>query len=514
MQNINRFESMVKNSIFAIIEQIIYSSLSFLTRTVFIYTLGKLYLGFNGLFSDILTLLSLGELGVGTAITYSMYKPAAYGDYGKLMSLLNFYKKIYRIIGTTLTIIGLMLIPFLSLFISGIPNITELPLIYILFLLNTTASYFFVYKKSILIVNQKSYIVSLLFILVTVLQNVIQVIVLVCLSNYIIFLSIQLLGTVLNNILVSLYVDIHYGFLKEYKNERIDDETKNSIFINIKAMIASKVSSAIVTSTDNLLISKFVSTIILGIYSNYTLFIGMLRTTFVKIFESLIGSVGNIIVTESRDTIYDSFKKIWFVNFWLTGVSCSCLFCLIDSFIVLWAGEEYVLDIKIVVLICFNLYMRLIRSTFLMYIDTYGMFVEIRWKCIAEAIINLVASLILVVPLKMGVIGILLGTLISNFTTNFWYEPYLLYKRKFGKMWRDYLLTFTKYFLSIFGGTIINYLLLNKIILIGGWCGFFSKLFICLITINLFLCILYKQASEYTYFIDLIKQNVYKVLRR
>ena len=263
MQNINRFESMVKNSIFAIIEQIIYSSLSFLTRTVFIYTLGKLYLGFNGLFSDILTLLSLGELGVGTAITYSMYKPAAYSDYGKLMSLLNFYKKIYRIIGTTLTIIGLMLIPFLSLFISGIPNITELPLIYILFLLNTTASYFFVYKKSILIVNQKSYIVSLLFILVTVLQNVIQVIVLVCLSNYIIFLSIQLLGTVLNNILVSLYVDIHYGFLKEYKNERIDDETKNSIFINIKAMIASKVSSAIVTSTDNLLISKFVSTIIL-----------------------------------------------------------------------------------------------------------------------------------------------------------------------------------------------------------------------------------------------------------
>lgn len=504
---------MLKNSIFAIIEQVFYSFLSFFTRTIFIYTLGKTYLGFNGLFVDILTLLSLGELGVGTAIIYSMYKPAACNDYRKLMSLLNFYKKIYGLIGITLTILGLMLIPFLDFFISDIPNIPELPLIYILFLFNTTSSYFFVYKKSILIVNQKAYVVSIIFIMVTILQNVMQIVVLLILSNYILYLIIQLLGTILNNILVSLYVDTHYKFLKKYKNEKIDTDTKNTIFINIKAMIASKISSAIVTSTDNLMISKFVSTILLGIYSNYTLFTGMLRTTFVKIFESLVGSIGNIIVTESIDTVYDSFKKIWFVNFWLAGVSCSCLFCLIDSFIVLWAGNDYILDIKIVFLICLNLYMRLIRSTFLMYIDTYGMFVEIRWKCIAEATINLVSSLILVAALKMGVTGILLGTLISNITTNFWYEPYLLYKQKFGKNLGDYLLVFVKYILSILVGTIINYFFINRIVLIGGWCGFVTKSLICFVTINSFLCILYKHATEYTYFIHIIKQNIYKILR-
>ena len=271
----SRTSKSIRNTIVALCEQGVYNIMSFLCRTVFIYTLGKTYLGFSGLFSDILTLLSLAELGVGTAILYSMYKPAATGDHRRVAALLNLYKKVYNTIGILITIIGLCLTPFWGFLISDIPDMPEIPIIYLLYLLNTTASYFFVYKKSILITDQKSYISSLIYISTTTAQNILQIVFLLLTHNFIVYLIIQVVCTMANNIAISIYVDRHYSYLKEYKNEQLDKESKVAIYNNVKAMFVSKLSSAVVTSTDNLLISKFVSTIVLGLYSNYTLFTTM-----------------------------------------------------------------------------------------------------------------------------------------------------------------------------------------------------------------------------------------------
>ena len=499
----------IRNTFFALCEECSSIIMTFVCRTVFIYTLGKTYLGFNGLFSDILTLLSLGELGIGTAIIYSMYKPASNEDHRQIAALLNLYRKIYAVIGIFIAVIGMLLVPFLDFFISGIPNMSEIPLIYILYLANTASSYFFSYKRSILIVSQSNYILSLSSIAVKLVQNILQIIFLSLTHNFIVYLIIQIVCTLSNNIFISIYVDRHYVFLKKYRKEMLDKQTKRLIFENTKAMFTSKLSSAIVTSTDNILISKFVSTIVLGLYSNYTLFTTAIKTIVTKIFEAITGSVGNLVSTESGNIVYKVFKRIWFFNFWLVSFFCVSLFLLINPFIKLWIGESFLLDERIVFIICLNLYMRLIRNTFLTFNDTYGMFIQLRPKCIAEAIINLIASLILVGPMQMGIIGILLGTFISNITTNFWYEPYLLFTQKFKVRFSYYLVLFFKYILITLACGFFAYCICNYLIQIEGWGGFFIKAFFICIFVNMFYCGIFIKTEEFKYFFRILKNKIF-----
>lgn len=504
----SRIERSVKNMLLALSEQFTYSVMSFICRTVFIYTLGKYYLGFSGLFSDILSLLSLAELGFGTAITYLMYKPAAINDYKTLAGLLNTYKKIYILIGSGILVIGLAMTPFLKFFISNIPNIPELPVIYWLYLLNTVASYFFSYKRSILIVYQKNYIISLICAISIFVQNLLQIIFLITTKNYILYLVIQVFCTFANNVVISLYVDRQYKAIIQLRKEKITKVQENTIAKNVKAMMISKLSSVVVSSTDNLLISSFVSTVILGLYSNYAMFITMIRTLMQKVFDALTGSVGNMIATENVQKTYDIFTKLWFIDFWLSSFCSITLYTLVDSFISLWLDGTYLLKKSIVFLICINLFMRLMRNVFLMFIDTYGLFVEIKKKCLAEALINLIVSLILVGPCKMGILGILLGTFISNITTNFWVEPYIIFVGKFNVSMQYYFYTFSKYFVCTISIGIIEDILANKLITANGWIGFIIKLVVVVITTNIAYIIIFHKSNEFKYMKQVIKNKV------
>lgn len=504
----SRAKKSIKNSIIAVLEQAVYSIMSFACRTVFIYSLGKTYLGFSGLFSDIFTLLSLAELGAGTAIIYSMYKPVAENEHVRVAALLNLYRRFYQLMGVAITIVGLCLTPFLNFFVSDIPDIPELPLIYILYLVNTTASYFFIYKKSILITDQKNYIASLIFIVVTTIQNSLQIVFLLVTKNYIIYLVLMLLGTVCNNLAVSIYVDRKYKYLKDYQKERVDNETKKSIFKNVRAMFLSKVSSAVVTSTDNILISKYVSTISLGLYSNYTLFTTLLRAVFTKAFEGLTGSVGNLIATENNAKVYDVFNKIWFVNFWLVSFCSSTLFVIINPFIELWIGKAYLLDMDIVFMVCINFYIRFIRNTFIMLTDTYGLFSEFKVKCVCEAILNLVVSLVFVRQLNLGILGILLGTIISNLCTNFWYEPYIIYKKKFNVSLSRYFARYFVYLGATVLATSICFWICGFIGKIGGWVSFVLEVICCFVVTNTLYVVFFHKTEEFGYLYDIIKNKV------
>lgn len=502
----SRTANSLRNSFFALLENGVSNVASFICRTVFIYVLGKTYLGFSGLFSDILTLLSLGELGVGTAILHSMYEPASRNDIKTVAGMLNLYKKIYHTIGFCVFGVGLCLTPFLDFFISDIPNMPELPYIYILYLLNTSLSYFFIYKKSILSVYQQSYIFSIILMVSVVTQNIVQIIVLFVTKNFIVYLMVQVLFTLIANFSVSVYVDRHYRFLKDNEKCILEKTRKNKIFSDVKAMFVSKLSSAIVTSTDNLLISKFVSTVILGLYSNYTLFTTMLRTIVTKIFEALTGSVGNLVVSEGKEQVYKSFRGIWFVNYWIVAFSCSTLFALVNPFIQIWIGDSYILNLEIVILVCFNLYMRLIRNTFLTFIDTYGLFKELRVKCISEALINLIVSLILLIPLKKGVVGVLLGTSISNILTNFWFEPYLLFTKKFNQKMKVYFCSFARYFIIALFTSTVSYLVCNTIMIKSGFIWFVVKMIFCTLFNNGIYYFVFRNDSEFMYFMNAIKK--------
>lgn len=502
MSNESRLKKSARNLSATAIEQVSYTLISFICRTVFIYTLGSEYLGYSGLFGDVLSLLSLGELGIGTAITYFMYKPMALHDNIKISALLNYYKNIYRKIGIAMTGAGLLLVPFLDFFVSGIVVTDELVTIYVLYLLNTTISYFFSYRNSILVTDQKSYISSFIFTCVNLLQNTLQMIFLLVTKNFIVYLIIQICGTYLNNYIMAYYVGKHYPFIVNDNKSKIDNNLKYKIKRNIKAIFLSRVSSVIVTSTDNILISKFVSTIVLGVYSNYVLFVGVGRTLMTKIFQALTGSVGNMIAKSSLEHIYEVYKKVWFINFWLIAVISGLFFILINQFIQLWAGEEYLLSTSIVLLIAVNMYFRFIRNTFLLLQDTMGLFKEMQNKSIAEAVINLSASLFFVMYFETGLEGILLGTFISNITTNFWYEPWVIYK-KIHAPYREYITTFIKYLVAAVSSIVVAWLVTNFLIL-STWLDFFLQLCISFLVINLFLTLIFYRSNEFLYFKDII----------
>lgn len=501
----------IRNTFYAFMSQGATSILSFITRTVFIYTLGNTYLGLNGLFSDILTLLSLAELGVGSAIIYSMYKPVAENDERKVSALISLYGRIYTIIGVIVTIIGLALIPFLSFFISDMPNIDNLNIIYLLYLLNTSLSYFFVYKRSMLIATQEIYIASKIQIFASLFQNIIQIIILLVFKNFILYLVVQVVFVLIVNLYTSIYVDKKYKYLKKYKNESVDEKTKKEIIKNVTAMFLNKISSAIVTSTDNILISKYVSTIILGYYSNYILFVNLIRQISAKIFESITGSLGNFVAKESKEKSYETFNKIFFVNFWLVGLSTTMLFILVNPFIDIWVGDSYKLNIWIVLIICINLYMRLIRNTAIVFIDTYGLFWNAKWKCVAEALINLIASLTYLKIFNLGLVGVLLGTFTSNILTNFWVEPYIIYKNKFNMSIKNYFFIFFKYFITAIIAATVALRICNITILNIEILEFILDFILSAIIINLIYIIMLYRSKEFKYLKDLIITLIGKI---
>ena len=499
MNNSSRAINSIRNTVFALGAQLILAVTTFVTRTILIHELGNAYLGLSSLFYDILSLLSLAELGVGTAITFSMYKPMADKNYKQVTATLIFYKNVYISIGLIMSAVGLLLTPFIEIFITDIPDLPHLQLIYILYLFNTTGSYFFSYKRSVLIADQNDYAASIAQIVSSVIQCAAQVILLITIKDFVAYLIAQFFCTMLMNILISFYVDKKYVYIKEYKRERLDEDTKNIIWKNVGAMFISKVSSAIVTSTDNLLISTFVSTIVLGYYSNYTIFVNLVRRIFTKIFDAITGSVGNLAAVENEQTAFRKFEDIWFVNFWMVGFITAVMYVCINPLILCWLGEGYLLNSNIVFLIILNMYMRFIRNTFLTFVDSYGLFREVRVKCIAEALINIGVSLFLVGPLKMGVAGILLGTFISNITTNFWYEPFVIYRRLKAPL-KLYFISFTKYFVLTVMATVISILLCDMIFIGNYYLQLVIDGVVCCIVINGLFWLFLHKTRHYIYF--------------
>lgn len=501
----SRVENSIRNTIYALSTQIFSMLISFAVRTVFIHTLGKEYLGFNGLFSNIFSILSLTELGMGTAIVYSMYKPVAQGDHRKVAALLNLYRIFYRIVGTIIAVLGLSLLPFLNYLVSGIRDIPELRIIYLLYLSSSVISYFFVYKKSILTVYQQDYISSRIDLIINFIQGIIQIVILILWHNYILYLIILILTVFFSNLLNSLYVDHKYQYLKEYRSEKVGKETKKKIYTDVKAIFVSRISSAIVTSTDNLLISAFISTIILGLYSNYLMLIGVVNTITSKMIDSLTGSVGNLIAVESIERVYLIFKRVWFINYWLVAFSSISFFILANPFIILWVGKSYLLSSGIIFMIALNLFMRLIRNTFLMFNNAFGHFVELKKKNIIEPIINMIASLLFILVFKMGIVGVLLGTFVSNITTNFWFEPYLIFKKCQVSL-KEYFKIVGKYLLTniVAGG--LTYILCDICITGNSWVLFFVRIVICCLVINLTMILFYRKTDEYRYFMMLVKK--------
>ncbi len=431
----DRQKKSLRNFAYGILAQSVTLLLNFAVRSVFIYTLDKVYLGVNGLFTDILTVLSLAELGFGSAIIYAMYKPLADKDTNKLQAIINLYRKVYWCIGLIVAVLGVAVIPFFPYIIKDCPPIPHLTFIYLLFLLNSVSSYFFAYKRSVLDADQKSYVCYKYRLCFCVLRSIAQMACLYLLQSFILFLAIQVAATILENIAITLYVNRHYPFLATRNKQKLDKSEISVIRKNVYALMLSRVARVIYNGSVNIVISATVGIICVGLYSNYVLIVGAILMILNQVTEAIRAGVGNYIATQPKEQHILLFNKIDFCNFVLYGFSAIMLFVLINPFIALWAGKDYMLSDACAMVIAINFFIQGILDSLWLFRSTLGLFTQGKYRPVFSAGLNIALSILL--GRYFGIVGVLLGNTFARILVNLWYDPYIIFKFGFNaKPWR------------------------------------------------------------------------------
>lgn len=496
MEYRSRTQYSAVNTTVALVSRITAILMGFFTRVVFTHTLSESYVGVNGLFTDILNVLSLTELGVGTAITYALYRPVADQDQERQKSLMRMYRNFYRIVAGSVTALGLAVVPFLEVLIKNGPKVENLSFIYLMYLANSVLSYLLIYKRTLMDAHQRSYIGTLYQTVFLLVQDLLQIAVLLLTKNFILFLSIYLVCTLFGNICISKKADRLYPYLKEKRVQPLPAEEKREITRNIKAMLMHKAGSVAVNNTDNLLLSSIVGIASVGCYSNYYLLIGSIRQAADQIFQGITASVGNLGASEDSGRVKKIFEAAFFVGQWMYGVCAVCLFELLNPFVELSFGENYLFSKEIVFVLCLNFYVNGMRKAALVFRDSLGLFWYDRYKAVAEALFNLVISILLAV--RFGTLGVFLGTLISTALTSLWVEPYVLYKHHLKAPVHSYFRNYACYAAVLSVCWLLTDLLCN---MVEGGILFLlvARLLICLLVPNVIMLILYVHRQEFQY---------------
>ena len=444
MQNRSRTEYSILNILTGVGGYLLNTVLGFVCRVVFVQCLAADYLGVNGLFTNILTMLSLAELGVGNAIVFALYKPLAENDEEKIASLMKVYATAYRTIGILIGAVGLALMPFLNLIIREQPNISEsIYLLYALNLFNTASSYFFSYRSSLLIAAQRNYIVGGINYAITIIQSVLQMVFLLLFRNYLGYLLIQTAGTFAYNILVSWVATRQFPVIRKKDIKPLPKEERRVLFANIRDLMIYKVSSLLVNSTDNILITFFSGLATTGIASNYTLLVNTLNSLLGQVFNGLTASIGNHNASESVDKRYQMFSFLNLMNFWIFGWASLGIFFCSSDLVQLCFGEEYVLPLEIPFVMALNFFSVGMMNAVWTYKHTLGLFHYGRFIQIFTGILNIVFSVLL--GTCWGLFGILFATFAARALTSLWYDPYAVFTRGFGRSPLLYLKKMAKY---------------------------------------------------------------------
>lgn len=501
MNKETRTKNSIRNSSTSIITQVLTVIMDFAVKTIFIYTLGSEYLGINGLFANIITLLSLADLGIGIAIPYSLYKPLADNDQHQIQILMKFYRKIYTYIGIIVLVVGISLTPFLPFIIKEMPNIEGIYFIYILFVTHSALSYFFVYKRFLIESDQKGYIIYKISFICNVLLNITRVIILFVTKNYILFLFCSIIFVLIQNFWYSYKANQLYPFIKEKTNDTISKKDFLEIKTNVSALLIYKIGSVITNGTDNIIISKFIGLVTVGFYSNYILIINSLNNILLQIFNAMTASIGNLVATNNeRSKII--YEKLNFFNFWIYSLCSICLFILINPFINLWIGSSYNLGFFVALFISLNFYIAGMQSVTNSFRTAYGLFYKAKFRPITMVILNIIISVILVKP--FGVVGVLMGTIISRILTTAWLDPYIIYKYGFKKNPKEYYITYFYYLMIFILSTAFIYYI-TKFIPISNFIIWVIVAIIIVLLYNIIIYLLFHKTEEFSYFMDKIK---------
>ena len=512
MKHKSRTEYSVMNISAGLAGYIINTLMGFLCRMVFVRSLAPEYLGINGLFGNILSMLSLAELGIGTAILYALYKPIAEENHEKIASLMKFYGKVYRVIGLIVAIVGLCLIPFLDIIIGEAPNIKEnIYIIYVVYLFNTCLTYFFSYRGSLFMASQRNYVQLGLSYTITILQSIIQIVLLLLTKEYYLYLAIQTIGTFVYNILISQWAKREYPYINGSNIKPLSKREKRNLAKNVKALTVNKLTDLLVNSTDNIIITYFNGLVAVGTASNYTLLSGALSTITNQIFNSLTASVGNLNAIESQAYKYKFYKILQMANFFIFGWATLGIMFVSEDLVGLFFGTNYILPQKIPFVLALNFYLVTMQSSITTYRSAMGLFKYGQYTLIFTAIINLVLSIWL--GKIWGLFGIYFATSISRILTNVWYMPYAVFKYGLKRNPIEYFKKYLLYaFLLIVDGVICYFLcsfcqfpyLINAIL----------KAIICSVVSNVVFWIVFHKTEEFAFLKMKLKSLINRVLKK
>lgn len=410
---------------------------AFVVQKVLVQTMGEDYNGVNGLFSGIISMMSMADLGIGTAIVYHMYRPVAERDSEKINSLLRFYKYCYLGISAIVLCIGLVVALFLPMLTADAVLHDSIYLIFALFVVDCLCSYFLGYKKSLLYADMANYIPDAIYFGVYMVQNALQIYVLLAFRNFIAFLVVKSMGKVLSNLLISLYIRHKYPFTNTRKVCVLETEVKRDIVIKVKGLLFHKIGKLVITGSDSIVLTGVLGIHAMNLYTNYHLVIGGITALFNKAFETLSNSVGNFLLDSNTERNLDVYKKIDLLNFWLFGTAAAGMYAVLQPFIVLWLGKKFLFSEGILLVLVYNFYMEGMRASVNTFKEAAGIFHEDRFVPIAEAVVNLAASVIL--ANLLGVAGVFMGTIISTGVVYLYSYPKYICKPLFGLPYGKYV---------------------------------------------------------------------------
>ena len=444
----SRFKNSARNIAFTLGSNVLESILGIISRTVFIATLGAEYLGLAGLLQNILGFLSITELGIATAIGFSLYKPLAAKDYKIISSLMSLYRKAYMIVASIVFIGGIGFYFLLDFFIAPQEQPPETQFAYFVFLLNTILGYLLSYKSTLLNSDNKTYRLSGISIVLIILQFVVQVTCLFATESYAVYLVVILVFSavrmlVSNRLITKWYPDVDFRTYEE-----LPTAVKRQLKRNVSGLIIAKIGDYLVNSTDNLIITKLVSLTATGIYSNYLLIRNIVNGYISTIFSGITASMGNVVAVENDEKKLEIFETTLFCAYFVYSFEAVCFMCLFNPFIgEIWIGKKYLFDTFTVAIIVINNFLTGMRVPLITMKSAAGKYMEDAWIPFAFAGINLIASIVL--AKYMGVAGVFLGTIIGSLLTADWYRPVVIYKNVFHTSVCKYFKKYIRY--VIFG---------------------------------------------------------------
>lgn len=500
--------------------------LNFITRSVFIRNLGTDFLGIEGLFSNILSMLSLAELGFGSAIVFKLYKPIELNDRPRILVLLKLYREVYVVLGLVIAVIGLCLIPLLPVLIKDYESVAELGLnavfIFLLYLFNSVSSYwFFGYKTTFVEATQKTYLLTIVGYGLSIANSLLQILVLVRYHDFVLYLIVQIAFSVLRNLVYAFICDKRYPYVKEKTSERISRSELKDFFKDCSALFLYRASNIVLSASDNLVLSSIVGLQSVGLYANYLSVKLSLRNLLYTFTSAMQASLGSIHSTGNLDWSRLIFRVVNFLTFWMYGIGAIGLAILSNDFITLWLGTNYVVTswsfgsttIVTPVALLIGIETYIIGQQFYCgsFRNAAGLFQQLKYRPIISMTVNLVIC-ILTVP-YLGIAGCVLSTIIAGLTTNLIIDPIIIHKKALKIPVRPYFFRNLLYKLVVVAAGLVCWQI-YKLTPIDGILGFIVHGCICVIVPCCIFTLCFFRTEEFRFFLDTIKALLARFLPR